>query len=148
MLHAHKLPTRWHARAVEVDGNWRVLAPDFLERVFSAVLDVIVEKDWPLDKVPVRALEAELRDEDSRAVRHSVALHSVSVSSSQSAPLDTADTATASMVGAQDEMWALDGELVCQAQVPLDIDFDALDITFRDVGVRAPGHPIECKVPE
>ena len=100
------------ARAVEVDGHWRVLAPDFLERVFGAILDVIVEKDWPLDKLPARALEAELGDEDPRAVRHSVALHSSNAAgSSPGAPADTAATSTP---GAQDETWALDRELVCR----------------------------------
>jgi len=49
-------------RAVEVDGRWCLLEPQFELDVVESLLALAVEREWPFDAVPVAAAVAELAE--------------------------------------------------------------------------------------
>lgn len=48
--------------AVEIDGRWRLLDPDYFNSVLSHVLNLIDENSWPLDAVPVEEVLKVLKE--------------------------------------------------------------------------------------
>ena len=61
------------ARALEVDGGrWCVLEAQYEQDVCGSLLDLLVEKEWPLDAMPLREAVEAMADGgyDELAVRH------------------------------------------------------------------------------
>ena len=48
--------------ALEIDGYWRLLDPDYFNSVLGHVLNLIDENSWPLDAVPVEEVLGVLKD--------------------------------------------------------------------------------------
>merc|ERR1712212_736668 len=48
--------------AVEIDGRWRLLDPDYFNSVLGHILNLIDENSWPLDAVPVEEVIEVLKD--------------------------------------------------------------------------------------
>jgi len=48
--------------AVEIEGHWRLLDPDYAHSVLNHILNLIEENSWPLDSVPVEEVLTTLKD--------------------------------------------------------------------------------------
>ena len=48
--------------ALEIDGHWRLLDPDYFNSVLGHVLNLIDENSWPLSSVPVEEVIEVLKD--------------------------------------------------------------------------------------